>query len=217
MPEIEQKVRGAVFGGFKRKDVVAFLEALSSEHEAALAALQEKLAAAEDTQGELGRTVAELEAQTAENQRLTRELAERSTALDGARNEMERQSARLMEQEKEMRTLRDKITGLEPAAKAYEEVKNRTAGLELDAHRRAQNIVRQAEEQAERLKAEMEQWIGRVQGGYDALRTDLDATVAHSSNELERARKTLDNTFGEFHTHDEELQKLLQHYREGGD
>ena len=84
--------------------------------------------------------------------------------------------------------------------------------MELEAHRRAQEIEDEAREKARQARAELEQWIYKVQAGYDRLRTDVDATISHASGELERVRKSLDGLVGQFAEGDEALAALLHTY-----
>ena len=69
-----------------------------------------------------------------------------------------------------------------------EAIKDRTAGIELDAHCRAQAVEAAAQVQVEKTKREVEQWIAKVQESYDRMRSDIDATISHASGELERVR-----------------------------
>ncbi|MFR5863149.1 MAG: hypothetical protein ACLUES_16460 [Flavonifractor plautii] len=43
-------------------------------------------------------------------------------------------------------------------------MKDRTAGIELEAHRRAQAVQAEAEERIRKTRVEVEQWLNRVQG-----------------------------------------------------
>ena len=48
--------------------------------------------------------------------------------------------------------------------------------VELEAHCRAQNVLNEADGQARELRRGMEQWLGRVQLEYDALRSEVEST-----------------------------------------
>ena len=75
---------------------------------------------------------------------------------------------------------------------AYTAVKERAAGVELEAHCRAQNVLNEADGQARELRRGMEQWLGRVQLEYDALRSEVESTVSHAADQLEKAGKCLE-------------------------
>ena len=101
---------------------------------------------------------------------------------------------------------------LEPEAAAYEAVKERTAGVELEAHCRAQNILDQANGQAKDLRRSMEQWMGRVEREYDALRSEVESTVSHAADQLEKANKCLDRMTALLSDQDVALDALSQAY-----
>ena len=58
--------------------------------------------------------------------------------------------------------------------------------MELEAHCRAQNVLNEADRQARELRRGMEQWLGRVQVEYDALRSEVESTVSHAADQLEK-------------------------------
>ena len=215
MSEQKGQLRGVLFGGFRRQDVLNCLETMNQEYEQSLEALRSQLAGEEQARRELEQTVAEQGAQSTENQRLSKALEQSETALAAARTELDRKSEQLSQLEQDCAAMKAEVERLRPAAGAYEEIKDRTAGIELDAHRRAQTIVREAEAQAAKLRADMEQWLGRVEQGYDLLRTDMDATVSHAANELDRVRKSLDGVTEDFNAYDRRLAELIKAYREG--
>ena len=85
-----------------------------------------------------------------------------------------------------LREAEDKLAQAAPAAQAYEAVKDRTAGIELDAHCRAQAVQAEAEERSRRLREETGQWLEKVRAGYGKLREDMDAAAARARGELEQ-------------------------------
>ena len=90
-------------------------------------------------------------------------------------------------------------------------------GIELDAHRRAEEITRRAEDRAAKLRADTLQWLNKLSRGYDLLRTDMDATVSHTVDELERVERSLRGASADFETYDRRLAELIQAYQEGKD
>lgn len=217
MSEKNFQLKGVLFGGFRRQDVLNCMEELNQEHERELEQLREQLAKEEQARRDLERTVSEQGAQSTENQRLAQSLEQSEAALRAARTELDRKSAQLCQLEQDCKQLREQVQKLRPDAEAYAQVKDRTAGIELDAHRRAQEIVRQAENRAAKLRGELEQWMTRLEQGYDLLRTDMDATVSHAANELERVQRSLEGVTSEFTAYDQRLDELVRTYREGKD
>ena len=110
--------------------------------------------------------------------------------------------------------MKERLEKSEQGARAYEAIKDRTAGIELEAHCRAQGIEAAAREQVEKARQELEQWIYKVQAGYDRMRTDIEATIAHTAGELDRVRKSMEGLTAEFGDHDAELKLLLETYEE---
>lgn len=210
MAENEQQFRSAAFGGFNKQDVLSYIESTNKTHSAALEAIKKELdevkAAKAALEGEKTELSAKLESTSTE-------LEEAASTLEWANAEMEKKNARLAELEGENTALRDKVKALEPDADAFRKVKDRTAGIELEAHCRAQAAEAAAQEHIKKAKAELEQWMLKLQSGYDRLRTDVDATVSHANGELERVGKTLEGISSEFSAHDAELEQLLKDYK----
>ena len=105
-----------------------------------------------------------------------------------------------------------KAEALEPDASAYGILKERTAGVELEAHRRAQTVLDQADAQATELRRNMEQWMDRVEREYDALRSEVEATVSHAADKLEKAGKCLQQVSELLADQDMALEALSQAY-----
>ena len=205
MSEIQPQFRNAAFGGFNKQDVMAYLEASSREHGDKTASLQRELEQVKQERDETRQAVADGEAQAQtlkeENRRLAADLADRETALAQLRGEQAELTARA-------EGLKAEVTRLTPGATAYEGLRDRTAGIELEAHGRAHAIEQEAVAKVKKTKAELDAWLERLQSGYDRLRTDLDATISHASGELERVNQSLNGISDEFNEHDEALQAL---------
>ena len=112
--------------------------------------------------------------------------------------------------EAQLKESEEKLAKAGPAAAAYEKVKDRTAGIELEAHCRAQAVQAEAEERIRKTRAEVEQWLNRVQGNYGRLRADMDAAVSRACGELDQVRQTLEHISGELARQDEGLDKLTK-------
>lgn len=181
--------RTAAFGGFQKQDVMSYLERSAQEHAQKLAGLQKELAeervakvGEEERSAALEEQVAALEA---ERERLAADLAEREeklTQVTAERDELRTLSDQLQDQ-------LDKIT---PAATAYEAVKDRTASIELEAHGRAQAIEREGRAKAERCQQQVKEWYVKTREAYERLRADINATMGHAAQELERAGRSME-------------------------
>lgn len=205
MEEKQTQFRTAAFGGFNKQDVLAYLEASAREQEEKLAALRREVEEARKA-GDEAREKADagesrLTALEEENQRLAGDLAARADALAQA-------EARRDELEAQVKDLAAQVEKLAPAAQSYEAVKERTAGIELEAHGRAQAIELAAQGKAKKTKAEMETWFGRLENAYSRLRSELDATITRAAGELEQVSRSLEGISGEFAAQDAALKEL---------
>ena len=206
--------RTAAFGGFHKQDVMDYITAANKEYQERTADLKQKAETAQKEREALAGKYESAEAarkkNAAECERLSEVLAQRTAALEQAEKELaalkaeqEKASARLAE-------LEEKLPCLEEDAAAYAALKDRTATIELEAHRKAQETVEQARAQAAKVRSELEGWLRRVQSTYQHLRTDVSATVNHLSGELERGKKALEETVPAFQQHDQALTALLE-------
>lgn len=218
MSATELQLRTSAFGGFQKQDVLSYIETTNRAHAEQAEALKRELdeaarakAAAEERAAAACARQAELEGQVEE---LNGELERRGRALEEARAALEACTARAEALEAEGKQWKARLERAEPLAEAYESVKDRTAGIELEAHHRALTVQAEAEAQVKKLRAELEQWLYKVQAGYDRLRTDVDATISHASGELDRVRRSLGDISAEFAEHDAALEALLDTCRE---
>ena len=190
MSDTELQFRTATFGGFQKQDVLNYIETSGQEHREKLAELTRQ---AEETRRENETLRRELD-QARQKDQTDGEAARRLEGeLAQARKEAEDLRARLTAAEGELSALRadladarGKLARAEPEAQAYQAVKDRTAGIELDAHCRAQAVQAEAEARAERLREETGQWLEKVRSGYGKLRADMDAAAARARGELEQ-------------------------------
>lgn len=198
MSEKGFQFRTAAFGGFRKEDVLAYLEQSAKAHAEKVTALQRELDRAKSSGAEGEERSAALSAYSeklqADNDRLTAELA----AAVKSRDELEA-LARQMQAELER---------LRPDAAAYAAIKDRTAGIELEAHGRAQAIEEEGRRKAKAIQDQTAQWFEKVSGAYGNLRTDLNATLNHALREMQRACQNLEDIGEEFGGGDEALKAL---------
>lgn len=214
MSATELQFRTATFGGFQKQDVLSYIESSNQAH-------VEKLEQLQRERDELAREKEELAAQAKEAreqvQALTREKEELTARLDQARKEAEslrsgadNQKAQLEQAAAQLAQAQARLAQAEPAAAAYEQVKDRTAGIELEAHCRAQEVQQAAEEKVRRAHTEVAQWLHKVQAGYDLLHTDMEGAVSRTTQELDKLRQMVEQLSSHFDTQDEHLHKLSQ-------
>ena len=216
----EYSFRSAAFGGFNRQDVLNYIESSARDHREKSAALQRErdeavqaAQTAEDTAREAQARVAALEE---ELNSIKKGLCQKSAALEAAEAALSRERSDLAGLREELGDLRGQVSRMEAGARAYEELKDRTATIELEAHQRARAIEKEAEERARKAREAAEQLLCRIRSGYERLRSDVDATIAHAAGELGRVDKALECVKTEFAEHDAALEALLRSYQEEG-
>lgn len=214
MSSNENYFRTVAFGGFHKQDVLNYITNANKENQEKNSDLKQQAEFAVKEKTELEEKFESAEAarkkNAAECERLSDLLTERTSALEQAEKELsalkkeyEKASVRLAE-------LEERVPKLEEDAAAYAALKDHTATIELEAHRKAQEIVEQAQTQVAKVRNELEGWLRRVQSSYQHLRTDVSATVSHLINELERGQKAMEEAAPAFKQHDEALAILLE-------
>ena len=198
---MDHPFRSAAFGGFNRQDVLDYLEKTAAENARKQQELQRRLEEAEEDRRKLASQESDQE--------------ERVTILNRDRESLSQQLEQVkavLEASRERDSLRRRVAELEPGAAAYTAVKERAAGVELEAHCRAQNVLNEADRQARELRRGMEQWLGRVQVEYDALRSEVESTVSHAADQLEKAGKCLEQMTALLADQDVALEELSRAY-----
>ncbi len=195
---MEHPFRSAAIGGFNKQDVLDFLEAQAKQTAQAQQELQGRLEESERQGESLRRELDEanrqleavrraLEEAGQAREELAGQLERANEAASGSRQEASRLAGELRQARRERDEMRAQRDAVWPDAQAYIELKERTAGVELEAHRRAQAIQAKAEEDAQKARRQVEQWLKRMGREYDALCTQVETTVSHAASELEKA------------------------------
>ena len=222
---MDHPFRSAVFGGFNRQDVLAYLETTSKDAAQRQADLEKRLDEAEATtakqDAQLSEQAEQLSRLTQENDELRAQLEQANLALSSSRTQCSQQSGQLeaVRQEleavrQELEAARQRAADLEPDAAAYSAVKERTAGVELEAHRRAQAIQDEAQRQAAQLHRRTELWLQKLGREYDALRSEVEATVSHAADKLDKANRALEQVSNLLEEQNSAWEQLAQSYAE---
>lgn len=222
---MDHPFRSAAVGGFNRQDVLSFLETQSKQTAQVQQELQTQLEEArgqldslrrerEELQGQLEQVRRELETARQGRDSLSAQLEERTRELSASQNQHSQTARELEEARRELVELRGRLGALEPDAQAYVQLKERTAGVELEAHRRAQSIQAQAEEEVRRLRQRTDQWLQRLGREYDELRTQVETTISHAADQLDRAGRYLSRASDLMEEQNLSLESLSQTYAE---
>ena len=214
MSDTALQFRTSAFGGFLKQDVLDYIESANRAHTEQVEALKRQLEEAQNqcqaAEGKAADAEEKLSRAEQECTRLTEEAGQ-------AKAKAEQLQASVDAQERELTQLRDalaqaqeKLEKAAPAAAAYESVKDRTAGIELEAHCRAQAVQNEAEAQVDKLRAQVEQWLQHTKSEYGKLRAELDGTISRATGELEQARQLLDGISSALSTQDGKLEKVAR-------
>ena len=198
----DHQFRNAMFGGFNRQDVLNFLTSSAEKNNEELNARQERCEGLEKeleaSRAEAAALKAQLEQTTREREefkhqaeQLTIEIARVSTADQAKAAELEKKNAELDAARSEREELREMLGKIAPDAEAYAAIKERTAGMELEAHRRAQSVEARARIMAGDLQRQMEQWMAKVEKQYSDLRTEVESSVERANQQILAASGSL--------------------------
>lgn len=171
-----QQFRTAV-RGFNRQDVQDYIEQMAAVHRQETAELRKQLEKSDRRIQELEETASDIDA-------MAEELAQTRVALESAnqmvsrlRGELSQADAKLSVAKKEKERLQTQIAALEPLAAGYQEIRDRAANVELDAHQKAQAAVNEAKTEVERIRGETRRWLSQVMEEYSTLRYGLDGVL----------------------------------------
>lgn len=177
MEPVTQRFRGAL-AGFNRRDVTRYIEQSAAAHSRQVAGLEERLDQAERERDDALRELDGLRSErgdlAAEEARVRSSLEESTRTLAKLRGELTQTETKLGVARAELERLQAKVAQLAPMAERYEQIKDRVATVELDAHRKAQATLDEAQGQADALRAEARQWLGQTLEEYDGLRATMD-------------------------------------------
>ena len=192
---MDHQFRNAAIGGFNKQDVLDYLELISKANQEQTQSLQEQLTQAQEQclQLETQRSQSNTHSmQLSREKEALQQIADNAQAeLTGCKQEIASLRAKLDESEQARKQLQEQVELLRPDAEAYHAVKDRAAGMELDAHRRAQGILDQAKEESHHMRAQVQQWMAKLAQEYSELCSQIDATVSHTANELTKVETAL--------------------------
>lgn len=213
MSASEHRFRTAAFG-FNRQDVMEYIEAIHRDYAAKIKSVKGELEQEREQRSSLEEqgSLASTEAQAAERaaQRSKEELEEARQALAEAQRERDSLRLQLQAAQQDMAVLQEAADRMAPAAKAYETLKDKAAGIELDAHKRAQVIVKAGEEEAAQTRRKVAQWLRQAQSSYARLCGDVSATLGHATAEMERTARSLSTVTSELDEHGRRLEDIAE-------
>ena len=198
----EHQFRNTMFGGFNRQDVLEFLTSSAEKNNQELQRQRESYEALEQDLASNREECAVLRTELGEARQERDELKRRAEQLEldlakvrGSEDRKSEEASALREKltlaQQELEELRELVSRLTPDAEAYTAIKDRTAGVELEAHRRAQSVEARAKIMAGDLQRQMEQWAVRAEEQYAALKGQIDSSVEQANKEILAASQSL--------------------------
>lgn len=212
MEAVIQHFRAAL-NGFNRQDVQDYIEQLTAVHKQELYELQKRLEKAETRAAELDTQMNAMKGVAEEEAKAKASLEASTRMVTRLKGELSQSESKLSVAKKELERLQAQVNALGPMAASYQEIRDRAASVELEAHQRAQGaelearhraqemvgaaraeadqVRSEARTEAERIRVETQSWLAKALEQYGQLRGDLDGmmeqarTVAGSAERLE--------------------------------
>ena len=187
MEAVIQHFRAAL-NGFNRQDVQDYIEQLTAVHKQELWELQKRLEKAETRATELDTQVNAIKGAAEEEAKAKASLDASTRMVTRLKGELSQSESKLSVAKKELERLQAQVSALGPMAASYQEIRDRAASVELEAHqraqeaemearRRAQEMVGAARAEADRIRGETQGWLCKGLEQYGQLRGDLDVLV----------------------------------------
>lgn len=182
MEQVVHKFRTSI-GGFNRRDVLSYIEGMDANFRRQTGQLTAELEKTRGERDELETTLLGLRDENgsvaAEEAKVRASLEESTRTLARVRGELSQAESKLAVARSELARLQGQVEQLEPMAKSYEELKDRVATVELDAHKKAQATVDEAQAEAAQLRDGARQWLCGILGQYEQLRQAVDGLEKH--------------------------------------
>lgn len=186
--------------GFRRKDVMEYLELMMQERTETMETCRKEWEEAmEDLAGRLetetqARRGAESKAETlrAERTRAVEQCEMQSTELDALREQVAALKAALEEAQLTLELERDKTEALSEEVASFAAVKDRLSNIELSAHQRAAEVERAAELEAENIQRKARDNVLSLQMQYELTMSALDAGRRQVTERLCEMQTALD-------------------------
>ena len=197
--------KGSLFGGFNREDVIDYIKKTSAESTARIESLEsdiDKLCAQErELRAQVGSLRGDNDRLAQENRDFASERDTLRTALDAASGELTALRAEAEALRAENASLRAENASFRPMAEQYSTVKEHLAGIELDAHQRAEEYERS-------VRARLAAAIGECRAQCDTVLATLSNTCINVTGELRRAENSVSTLPAAFSTLRAGLEKL---------
>ena len=208
MDEQGKGFRCALFGGFRREDVLRYIEETDSKYHSETEQLRKQLTEAQAALTELGE---QNKALTAKNAELLERLGEMTLDTDKIRaqldqiergfsmqtGEIEAQNARAQELAAENDRLAAENAKLSAKCGEYDASKEKIAEMELSAYRRAKKIEEDAKAELQKLRRQSLDMIEQVKRQLDTTKENYRSVLARNQQESAEMARRANEVLGE--------------------
>ncbi len=208
MDEQGKGFRSALFGGFRREDVLRYIEETDSKYHSETEQLRKQLTEAQAALTELGE---QNKALTAKNAELLERLGEMTLDTDKIRaqldqiergfsmqtGEIEAQNARAQELAAENDRLAAENAELSAKCGEYDASKEKIAEMELSAYRRAKKIEEDAKAELQKLRRQSLDMIEQVKRQLDTTKENYRSVLARNQQESAEMARRANEVLGE--------------------
>ena len=201
MDEQTKGFRSAVFGGFRREDVLRYIEETDAKYYEESERLRGSLDDAQTAMGELrgqneklteknAELLERLGAMTLDMDRIQAQLDEIEKGFSLQTTEIEAQNARAAQLAAENDRLTSENAKLSAKCGEYDATREKIAEMELSAYRRAKQIEEDAKVELQKLRRKSMETIEQVRRQLDATKENYRTVLARNQQEsAELARK----------------------------
>lgn len=166
--------------------MLQYIEQSAASHRSQVADLEERLSASEAERIRLEEALSGLQDEkgsvAAEEARVRASLEDATETLTRLRGELSETESALALSKGELEKLQGQVGELAPMAQSYGELKDRVATIELDAHRKAQATLDEAQAEAARIRRETADWVDQVMEQYGAVREQMNSVFELARN-----------------------------------
>lgn len=224
--EYGNKFKRSLFGGFRRKDVLACFDEMSEKYATELAEVREQLAESnrrqESLESEKQAILHEAAALREQTERDAAELAslrsgreEDGQKIAGLTDSHSQRVREIAELKEENRRLTFRAESLEYKSRKFDEFSNDMAGMLLAAKHNGDEMVAQAKQKAEEIVSLARKDAVRVVDDSNRSVETLGSRLTDFASELSEIRESLAQMARRVDSHLEEIEREVEHSRAG--
>lgn len=177
--------RNAGFGGFNKKDVVAYIQEQTRKYTKQISTLEKSLNEAvtekKELQVELSATKVELDRMTLR----VNELEEKSKEFSTVKKTLEEKESKLQNMQEELEKLRNEVTAVHDLQAKLEGEKAALVQMEMDARFRADKLETDARDKAELLANRYTREVADAISVFTHFKANADTMILSANEQLQ--------------------------------